>query len=529
MGGSPFPHEVSLAQSSAAWAPPRLLQDARARPGLDGISLTGLLPLARELADGLSHEAVAAARAEGRSVPCRDGCAACCRQLVTISLVEAVGLADTVAAMPPQRQSRIRRRFAEVIGRLEEAGMLDPREPRGQRRLTARAGDLREDVLPRLSRDYFSLGLACPFLDHESCSIHGARPGICREYHVSSPAERCRQLYDGPGVDRVTPGIRVGPALMWAAHQVAGTMAGQIPLVLALEWAESAGPALRLPREGAAVRSAFFDALDRAARGDAGPAVPAPPPAPDGATLTATLGLSIRARRLELKVTVPAGATSARRLLPIAQSLTDAASRIAGEDAAAAGRPVTCAAGCGACCRNLVPLGRAEAYHVAAVVAALPEPRRSEVRGRFAAALPVLERAGLLTQARDVAAGRGRWEYGLEYFRLGIPCPFLEQESCSIYPDRPLVCREYLVSSPPPRCARPESGGIEEIPLPIQEPMRAFARAAGGLGAEDPVPWVPLILALEWTASNPEPDSAGTGPDLLRSVVQQLTAAAPAP
>ena len=38
---------------------------------------------------------------------------------------------------------------------------------------------------------------------------------------------------------------------------------------------------------------------------------------------------------------------------------------------------------------------------------------------------------------------------GREYFQLGIPCPFLEEESCSIYHDRPITCREYLVTSPP--------------------------------------------------------------------------------
>ncbi|HEY5241787.1 MAG TPA: YkgJ family cysteine cluster protein [Polyangiaceae bacterium] len=33
-----------------------------------------------------------------------------------------------------------------------------------------------------------------------------------------------------------------------------------------------------------------------------------------------------------------------------------------------------------------------------------------------------------------------------------VSCPFLEEESCSIHPDRPPICREYLVtSSPRPR------------------------------------------------------------------------------
>jgi Fe-S-cluster containining protein len=504
-----------------------LFEEVRARPGAEVISLAGLLPLAREVADRLSEAAIARARGEGRSISCRDRCAACCRQLVTISLVEAVGLADAVSAMPEQQQARVRARFAGAIGALERGGLLDPAEPRGRRRLVARAGDLREDVLPRLARDYFTLGLACPFLEDESCSIHPERPGICREYHVSSPAERCQRPYDGPGVDRVTPDVRVGPALMWAAHEVAGVMPGQIPLVLALEWAGSAGAAIRAPREGPRVRAAWLDALDRAGRGDPGPRPAESLPSSGPGALTATLALNIRSRRVELKATVPPGPTSPGRLLPIAMAITDTAARIAGEDAAASGQRVTCAAGCGACCRNMVPVTQAEARHLALVVQALPEPRQSEIRRRFAAALPVMDAAGLLARFRAVAAGKDRWEYGLEYFRLGIPCPFLEQESCSIYPERPLVCREYLVNSPPALCKTPEAGGVTEVPLPIQEPMRAFARAAGGLRPGDSIPWVPLILALEWSEANPEPPPTRTGPDLLRSVVEQMTAAPP--
>ncbi|MEO8777051.1 MAG: YkgJ family cysteine cluster protein [Rhodanobacter sp.] len=33
-------------------------------------------------------------------------------------------------------------------------------------------------------------------------------------------------------------------------------------------------------------------------------------------------------------------------------------------------------------------------------------------------------------------------QLGIDYLRQGVACPFLEQESCSIYDERPLACRK---------------------------------------------------------------------------------------
>jgi hypothetical protein len=58
-------------------------------------------------------------------------------------------------------------------------------------------------------------------------------------------------------------------------------------------------------------------------------------------------------------------------------------------------------------------------------------------------------------------------ELGHLYFEPAIACPFLEDESCSIHPDRPLACREYLVSSPASACAHPSPESIERVDLPL--------------------------------------------------------------
>ena len=88
---------------------------------------------------------------------------------------------------------------------------------------------------------------------------------------------------------------------------------------------------------------------------------------------------------------------------------------------------------------------------------------------------------------------------GREYFRLGIACPFLEEESCSIYHDRPITCREYLVTSPAENCSRPSAENISMVDLPagpVWPAVARFEKASNGR-----MQWVPLILALDFAAT----------------------------
>src|SRR5262249_20241959 len=131
------------------------------------------------------------------------------------------------------------------------------------------------------------------------------------------------------------------------------------------------------------------------------------------------------------------------------------------------GKTISCKAGCGACCRQLVPISETEARRIADLVEELPEPRRAVVRQRFADARRRLEESGML----DKLLHHENWSddafraIGIGYFNLGIPCPFLDDESCSIHPDRPITCREYLVTSPAENCAHPTATNIDWVPL----------------------------------------------------------------
>jgi Fe-S-cluster containining protein len=99
-----------------------------------------------------------------------------------------------------------------------------------------------------VSRRYWSLKIACPFLEDESCSIYADRPMICREYHVTTPVGYCESL--DTRTRAIDWPVRMSEVLATTAGRVAGITEKGIPFALALEWAEVHGKSMRAPYDG---------------------------------------------------------------------------------------------------------------------------------------------------------------------------------------------------------------------------------------------------------------------------------------
>ena len=224
---------------------------------------------------------------------------------------------------------------------------------------------------------------------------------------------------------------------------------------------------------------------------------------------TAKIHLQVLGQDRELSFPVGIGPRPVTDLLQPARELANRISQIAVEHVEAEGKQVSCKAGCGACCRQIVPISGVEAVSIAAVVASLPKPRQDEVRRRFAAAVATMEAQGLL----DPKAKKGRqallstappgesaWENVSErYFALQVACPFLVDESCGIYEERPLVCREYHVTTPSTWCAK-LSSEVESVPRPARMGEVLTATVNALLGTKSLM--IPLTLALEWMGAH---------------------------
>jgi Fe-S-cluster containining protein len=217
--------------------------------------------------------------------------------------------------------------------------------------------------------------------------------------------------------------------------------------------------------------------------------------------------------RLDIAVRTPAGEVTTTveistgfvpvtDIVPLLRRLGQQAQALEQQRITAAAQKISCARGCAACCRMLVPVSAPEAFALRDMVAALPAERRQEFQRRVEAALGRLERAGLLASLRQVAeTDRPITDETMEpinraYYALKLPCPFLENEACSIYDDRPAACRELLVTSPAEWCQDMVNKPVRAIPVPLR-----VSTILGLLWSEltgSPPRLIPLPLSLDW-------------------------------
>lgn len=229
--------------------------------------------------------------------------------------------------------------------------------------------------------------------------------------------------------------------------------------------------------------------------------------------VTGDIELSVDGVPLKLKLSVPSKRVKPQVLLPMFQEMANTFTDIAEGIAKKKGKVISCQKGCGACCRQPVPLAEIETYYIASLVAAMPEPRQSIVRERFANAAAHFKGIGWFERLENCQGEAELKQAALAYFREGIPCPFLEDESCSIHKNRPVICREYLVTSPASNCSDPIEERIEMVPLPINasDGVRKLGRTQA-IGRRD---FLPMVRALEWVAEHPNQAKPKTGEEWL--------------
>jgi Fe-S-cluster containining protein len=231
--------------------------------------------------------------------------------------------------------------------------------------------------------------------------------------------------------------------------------------------------------------------------------------------------LKIGGDAVRVSLKVPADPVPARRLLPLFQGIAHQIVDAAVDQANRGGETVSCKSGCGACCRQLVAISKTEARAIRALVDAMPEPKRTEVRARFTSALTRIEEAGLLGAVRALDSLPEESELGLSrrYMQLSLACPFLEEESCSIHPQRPIVCREYLVTSSPEHCRTPFEPGVCVVPL-HDKVSQALVPLDAGPGSRERVA---LALALEWSEAHGDDEPVAPAVEWIERVLLWLT------
>ena len=158
---------------------------------------------------------------------------------------------------------------------------------------------------------------------------------------------------------------------------------------------------------------------------------------------------------------------------------------------------VSCQSGCTDCCYQMVPVGPTELARLRRAIRSLDSSSRDRVERRIASTATTLRSLGFTAEFSEPHPERRR-QLRRRYFDQAIPCPLLEDGTCVVRDERPLVCRDYLVSSDPVHCSTMDPERVVRIRRNSNTAQRfAEAEARGGRTSH-------FVLALALAARVPE-------------------------
>jgi Fe-S-cluster containining protein len=164
----------------------------------------------------------------------------------------------------------------------------------------------------------------------------------------------------------------------------------------------------------------------------------------------------------------------------------DGAAAARAERAAADGTPLACGAGCTGCCEELVLVFLPEAH---AVARWLDRPENAPARRAFLDAYPAwTQRAGDAPASLAAAFAAGDedafTELHVAQWRRRLLCAFNRDGLCTIYPVRPMLCRNAHAAFTSAHCYGDDPSGEPVVHLRARaveefvDNVRAFTRAA---------------------------------------------------
>jgi len=220
------------------------------------------------------------------------------------------------------------------------------------------------------------------------------------------------------------------------------------------------------------------------------------------------LELDVLGKELNFRIGVGKGQARLADIVPLARTICTKITDAVVESIYSDGGRIPCCKGCAACCRRcLVPLSVPEALCLKEEISAAPPYRRESMfRACLLAAQRILSQKPpeqFIDQTAE-ALQASPAELNLVsswYMSLKLACPFLYNDVCTIYEQRPLACREHFVKGSASVC-RGERGIAEVVEMPAQLPnaLGQLASELEGMSVEAVI----LPFALVWCEENPE-------------------------
>ncbi len=206
----------------------------------------------------------------------------------------------------------------------------------------------------------------------------------------------------------------------------------------------------------------------------------------------------------------------------MARQITDRVIRLITKKLDWSGRKIACQKGCAHCCYYLAAVSTAEAFCISNAIFALPaQKRRMLIRACcIAGRSTIASVASNRTAAKDMSRTDTPQNLSDWYSNLQLRCPFLVNECCQIYDDRPLACREYLILEGSESCGGDCTDSNRRVDVPVSIAQILAETCCKLQGRDDTVV---LPLAIAYAYDNPD-DARRTFPaeTLVRTFVETL-------
>jgi len=123
---------------------------------------------------------------KGERITCREGCTACCFHYVTVSLAHGIVIADHL-----YKRKDLLGQFLANYEKWHSRGYSISSSIDNERISSSPMGAALEKTRPLSSR-YLEMGIQCPFLVNDRCSIYEVRPLSCSGHYSTSPPDWCK-------------------------------------------------------------------------------------------------------------------------------------------------------------------------------------------------------------------------------------------------------------------------------------------------------------------------------------------------
>lgn len=225
-----------------------------------------------------------------------------------------------------------------------------------------------------------------------------------------------------------------------------------------------------------------------------------------GGVETISFELDILGEPVRFSISVAQKKARLSDIAPLARTLSTKLALVMLDRLRSNGELVPCCKGCSACCNYLVPLSIPEAFRLREELLAMPaEQGKAVLQSCLDTAKRILDKKPkefninkLAEAANPVQISQlGKWYAGLK-----LTCPFLSDSLCTSYENRPIACREYIVTGSALLCEDESTDESQKVQTPV-----SVLECLGQLTAEleqSNIEAVMLPLAIPWTQENIE-------------------------